>query len=210
MALPNETIAFYLSGLVHQFGNLLLTIQGNALGIGRGASERQKEAILNASGRGAATLELLRMLLGHDTYGVQAAEPLLAQMLELSRIPLRERGWTTRLNTQDGAPIAVASATFVRASASGLRWLAEMVPEGAAGVIDVRLASVSRECSLRLSFEAAPGALPFPLPLAELVAALARELPASVMVRPEPGANGVELRFEASGGRLLAVGAREA
>ncbi|MCB9878521.1 MAG: hypothetical protein H6835_13065 [Planctomycetes bacterium] len=221
MALPADTIAFYLSGLAHQFGNLLLTIQGNALGLGRIALERPKEAILTAATRGAETLELLRILLGHHAGGEAtagpggrgsgAAEPLLRQLLELARIPLRERGWTTRLTASSGSPIAVSPAAFVRAAASGLRWLAEMVPEGSAGVIDVRLTQAgARECSLRLSFETAPGALPFPLPTAELVAALVAEAPRGVAVRPEPGANGIELRLASAGGGLTVLGVTEA
>ena len=60
----SDNAAFFLPGLVHQFGNLLLTIQGQALTLDPAGFDRGRSAILAAVQRGADGLQVLRVLLG--------------------------------------------------------------------------------------------------------------------------------------------------
>lgn len=160
-----DTSAFFLPGLVHHFGNLLLTIQGNALQIGAlqiGAlqmapqqavckqaeaeangsaasapdAERLQRTILSSVTRGAHGLMVMRALMGERTGAGAPAGELLAQLAELARVPVRTRGLTLELRSEPGGARAwVASDPFVAAVGEAVRRFVDAIPAGSAGCV---------------------------------------------------------------------------
>lgn len=167
-----ETISFFTSGLVHQFGNLLLTIQGNALTVGGDAAggERARDAILSASDRGAQVLRLLRHLLGDPAMVAVDAHAVGEQLVELARVPVREAGqlvvWQAARPAH--APCPVDMGEFVPLVAETLRCLVHEIPTGVQGTVSVAVAPAAHEVHVLLRFEPAAGSLPFPLALDRL------------------------------------------
>jgi hypothetical protein len=173
-------LAFLAPGLVHQFGNLLLTIQGHALpgGASPGAGAT---AVLHACARGSASLRLFRHLLGGESGADPAdAADTVERLAELLRIPVRERGHSVEVTTAGGARFAVDLAAMVPLVVAGTRALLGVVPANVAGtlVLGVRRDDLGEGIVLR--FRPAPGGLPFPLPTDEAgraVRAAASRLP---------------------------------
>lgn len=167
-----DTISFFTSGLVHQFGNLLLTIQGNALTFGGDAAscERARDAILSASDRGALVLRLLRHLLGDPSTVAVDAHAVGEQLVELARVPVREAGhmvvWQAPRTAPSVSPVDMAE--FVPLVAEALRCLVHEIPSGVQGTVSVAVAPTAREVHVLLRFEPAAGSLPFPLALDRL------------------------------------------
>ena len=85
-------LAFLTPGLVHQFGNLLFTIQGHAMHGAPTELERARAAIGGACERGGTSLRLVRHLLGGGPPERGAAAAAIVQLGELLRIPVRESG----------------------------------------------------------------------------------------------------------------------
>lgn len=177
-----DTISFFTSGLVHQFGNLLLTIQGNALAFGgdTASAERAREAILSASDRGALVLRLLRHLLGDPGTVAVDAHALGEQLVELARVPVREARqlvvWQPQKNANQACPVDMGE--FVPLVGEALRSLVHEVPTGVQGTVTVAVAPALRDVHVLLRFEPLAGSLPFPLALDRLagnVAATARQ-----------------------------------
>ncbi|MBL8735675.1 MAG: hypothetical protein JNL12_04550 [Planctomycetes bacterium] len=177
-----DTISFFTTGLVHQFGNLLLTIQGNALAFGGDAAsaERAREAILSASDRGALVLRLLRHLLGDPAAVTVDAHMLGEQLVELARVPVREARqvlvWVPQKNATQSCPVDMGE--FVPLVGEALRSLVHEVPTGVQGTVTVAVAPALRDVHVLLRFEPVAGSLPFPLALDRLagnVAATARQ-----------------------------------
>lgn len=168
-----DTLAFFAAGLVHQFGNLLLTIQGHALNLAPAAdsASRSREAILGASERGAATLRFLRQLLGEPAAVPEDAFALAEHLVELARVPVREARQLLEWHPRDGAKRCLVEVSdFVPIVALTLRTLVEAIPHGVQGSIDLRVVPTARTAQVRLQFLPAPGSLPFPIGLDELAA----------------------------------------
>ncbi|MCU0865050.1 MAG: hypothetical protein MUC36_14770 [Planctomycetes bacterium] len=180
---PAEAIAFLAPGLVHQFGNLLLTIQGHALGLGERAAGdrgaigaapgpatlgRSREAILHASERGGRSLQLLRRLLGETEACPTDARELLAELVELARVPVRDHRQSIELvGAESGG--AEADALWVEAGGCAqlfgvaLLALMQVVPDGVRGLVRVSLRRDGTELCLGFTFAALADSLPFPV-----------------------------------------------
>ena len=71
-----ECAGFFLPGLAHQLGNLLLTVQGNALHLQPEDAERARESLLDAVNRGGVSLSVLRAWTGETYSAPQSARAL--------------------------------------------------------------------------------------------------------------------------------------
>ncbi len=172
-------IAFLAPGLVHQFGNLLLTIQGHALQLDRPPAAglgRAQQAILQASDRGGVSLRILRILLGEPGELQAPAAQLLEMFGELARVPVREAGHRLDLLGDSAAGYQItANEFFPNVTAAVLEVLAA-VPHGVRGRLHIELAGARGCVDADIRFVTEAGNLPFPLQLGGRVAALAASL----------------------------------
>lgn len=159
---PSPEIAFLCPGLVHQFGNLLLTIQGQALTLTPESLARGKEAILTACERGGSSLRVVRHLLGDSVPDRAPLGQTLGWLAELLRIPVREAGHSLvcpdevlRLGQ------AVELGRFAPMAVALVRTLVHSVPAGVRGRLDLHAANPSP--LLAATFVPEAGGLPFPL-----------------------------------------------
>jgi hypothetical protein len=189
--LQPDTFCFVAPGLLHRFGNLLLSIQGHAHLVRGGDIERERAAILDAAVHGAETLALARMMLGEREPAPMPVGRVLDHLVEILRIPVRSRGRALRLLDVpadppwivDAGDVAVAASEAVRAVALG-------IPSAQPGSITIRaIADPPDAVLVAVQFEGEPGSLPFPLP-------------GSGSKREPQGRPGgrIELRFEARRG----------
>ena len=175
-----ECAAFYLPGLAHQLGNLLLTVQGNALHMQHDDLERAREALLEAVSRGGASLAVLRAWTGEDSSAPGDAVDLLRRLLELGRGSAREKGITLALEEPADATAWVPTDAFVRLCSEALWRIVTRVPAGTEGVVTITVQlDDSQRTSIRMRFAPADGSLPFPVEFGPIASALAadRELP---------------------------------
>jgi hypothetical protein len=178
-----ELLAFLAPGLLHQLGNLLFSIQGNAQVLdAAGDVPRCRTAILQATERGAATLSLLRSILGDPEGLPGSADTLLAQIAELSRVAVRESRHALELRPGPPQP-KVEAAPFVTLVLEGLRTLVALLPGGSRGTLVLRPVAAGADAGVWLGFEPVPGELPFPLPVDELRLRLE---PIRAQLRPVP------------------------
>jgi len=158
---------------VHQFGNLLLTVQGHVLHLQPDDIPRMQEVVLGAVQRGSASLQVVRVLLGERTGAPGHAFDLLAQLAELGRVPTRERGLGLELHTGDRSEFWVAAEPFVLLCSEAIHRWVRSVPVGSAGTARLRAGvSVEGRFEVRLGFELDQGSLPFPLAIEEVQGAL--------------------------------------
>lgn len=200
----SDLSAFFLPGLVHQFGNILLTVQGNVAHARPDNLDEMQAAVTGAVHRGSASLDILRALLGDESDQAASAQTLLDELAELARIPLRERGLTLKVAQAEEGPVWVYGATFVAVCAHALQSWVTTLPATSEGLVHVRTKTAADgRHAVSFSFEPAPGNLPFPL-MAEQVAAKlgqrVRDAGESVYVEVKQG--GIELRFATIGPRL--------
>jgi hypothetical protein len=167
-----DDFAFLVPGVLHQFGNLFLTIDGNALVLETEHAARAKAAIHGACERGGGALRLLRTLLGEGAGERADARVALRHLVELARVPVREAGHGFEpepVDERTAATLAAAAlptvelATFVPVAVRALRELLAAVPTGVTGVVTAGIAA-DRGGMLVLRFRAPAGTLPFPLP----------------------------------------------
>jgi hypothetical protein len=158
-------LGFLAPGLLHQFGNLFLTIHGNALVLEGEHVERAKAAIHGACERGSGSLRLLRALQGENGVERVDARVALRQLAELLRVPVREAGHGFE---SDGDALLtrpvplVELGTFVPVVVRAVRELLAAVPAGVSGVLSAALVA-HRDVALLLRFQPPAGVLPFPL-----------------------------------------------
>ena len=197
----NDLSAFFLPGLVHQFGNLLLTVQGNVLHVQPDGIDAMRESVLGAVKRGSASLDIVRALLGDESKDVGLAASLLDELSELARVPLRERGLTLAVEQSDADHAWVYSSTFVTVCAHALRSWVMALPAASDGAVLMRTNRASDgRFAVQLSFQPTPGSLPFPLiptKVAAVLAELTREAGASVEVKATD--DDLEVRFAVVG-----------
>ena len=197
-----DTASFFLPGLVHQFGNLLLTVQGHVLHLDEPGIQRMQEAVMGVVQRGSASLQVARALLGEQTGAAGSAADLISQIVELGRVPARERGVTLQLSTpEDTAPVWVASEPFILVCAETLcRWLRSM-PSGSTGEATIGFRpAVPGGAIVKLAFEPAAGSLPFPMAFEAMVGEISEQLQAAdaqAHVLPAPE-RAIELHFAAA------------
>ncbi len=172
-----DTLAFFAPGLLHQLGNVLFTIQGNAQVAPGGGAEagREQKAILGAVERGADTLRILRCLLGDASTPPTGAGVLLGQLAELLRVPVREARHALDLRHSATKPsVLVDASDFCIAVLEGVRVLVAILPTGVHGTIVLDLCDLGeRHATVRVGFQPPAGALPFPLAKEELLMQLA-------------------------------------
>lgn len=195
---PNpETLSFLTPGLVHQFGNLLLSIQGNAQMLGSETDSRGVAAICTAVERGSASVEFLRYLTGEPAMGVLPIGTVLERLAELLRIPVREHDQAFDLRHGAGASPLVDAGHTVVLTAEAVRRLVQLVPPGVKGKVVVAWEDTSPGATtVTIAFETPAGTLPFPLRdeggLAELSLLAARR---GSGVACSPVRMGLALRF---------------
>lgn len=170
-AVRPETLAFLAPGLLHQFGNVLFTIQGNAQSVGLGADNaRERTAILGATERGGNALRVLRCLLGDGSQSPAPAGLLLGQLVELLRVPVREAQFTLEMrHSARQTPVLVDPLDFAKILVEAVRCLVGVLPTGLRGTVVLDLCDLAeRHATVRVMFQPQAGGLPFPLPSAEL------------------------------------------
>lgn len=197
MHCPNpEALSFLAPGLLHQFGNLLLSIHGSARLLE--GDERVRRAICDAADRGGATLELLRLFV---TGAAPVAAPVgvvLERLAELARMAVRDAGLRLELRPEGSA------ATSPVVDAGGIAWMTTeairrlllALPAGAAGTLVVGwVTPCPGQAEATVHFEPGAGTLPFPVRGAALpdqladaavrlrISACCRDLPMGVAVR---------------------------
>jgi len=200
---PNDTASFFLPGIVHQFGNLLLTVQGQALHVEPDGVARMQKAILNAVQRGSSSLQVVRAMLGEQTGATGSAHDLITQLAELGRVPARECGLSLELRGKEPATIAwVASESFVMTIAEALRRWIGAVRTGSNGAVTVEMqVADGGQVVVLLGYEPGEGSLPFPMPCDSVAAALSAHAhaaggTATAMDASKSGATyGIEIRF---------------
>ena len=168
-------LAFVAPGLVHQFGNLFLTVQGHAVYLEPPLLPRAQSAILGACTRGASTLSIFRHLVGGAGPERIPARDAVAQVGELLRVPVREAGHQLECREPVELPrVVVDLASFVSVMVSSVRSLLAAVPTGVSGVVSVRLSpvGVGGGAGLNIAFRATAGSLPFPLAMNDAASAL--------------------------------------
>lgn len=167
----SELLAFLAPGLVHQFGNVLLSIQGQAHLLDVDNVDRGRAAIRAAAERGAGGLDVLRHLTGEPASAPQPLATTLERFAELVRVPLREAGSSLELRAP-GLPafVMVDPANVVLLLAETTRRLLGFLPSRSGGHIELDAALVDGAVLTTLRFVRANGTLPFPLPTEELLA----------------------------------------
>lgn len=193
-----EAVGPLLPGIVHQLGNLLFTIQGNAH---LHAGTPEGDAILRAAGRGAGVVSLLRGMLGDALPQPVSADDLLHLVVELARVSLRERGCQLAVVEAEGEPSPTVD--LQRASQLVLVCLQHFVhglPTGTVGTITVgRVPVCSGAFRVRFGFVPAEGQLPFPVLHSDLVGGLAAAgRRHGIRLVPALRGNGFEVELPAS------------
>jgi hypothetical protein len=171
-----ETLAFVLPGLVHEFGNVLQTLQGHVLAVATNLGDAQR-VVLQATARGGSSLEILRCLLGDPSSPAADPAMLLGQIGELVRVPMRQAQQLLELpglsTGNSSGHTFVDSAAFAILLVETLHQLVAAVPRGVRGTIRLELEGAPAGATVvQVRFTATAGDLPFPLPLAELQHAL--------------------------------------
>lgn len=194
-----ETLAFFAPGLLHQFGNLWLSIDGHASLLGGPADEleRTRTALLGVTREGRACLDVMRFLAGEPSTARRPLVRVLDELVAVARVPLRERQYAIVMH-EAGAhgDAAVDPACVVVMTAEAIRRLVDALPPGATGTIVVGSGGDADGAPrVLVYFEATPGTLPFPL--AENALPAIGELAASQRspVACEPCRGGFSLRF---------------
>jgi hypothetical protein len=175
--LPPQTLAFLAPGLLHQFGNQLFAIQGNAQLLPDSTGDLRAK-ILAAAARGGETLRVFRAVLGDAAPLRMSLARAIEPLFEVARVPLREHGH--RLDCRGGGDEAhtVDAVAVVAAAATALCALVEEVPSGAIGTFGFELGSTSTAATVAVRFAPVAGCLPFPLAVDSVVQRLRRVLPA--------------------------------
>jgi len=199
-----DTLSFYLPGLVHQFGNLLLTVQGQVVHVETENIERMQDSVLSAVRRGGASLQVMRVLLGEQIGTTGSAFDLLSNITDLGRVPARECGVTIESRGKQQEPaMCVRAEPFVVAVAETLRRWIKAMRAAQAEVATITLESDGAgHVRVQFGHEALAGSLPFPMPaaaVAKAVSSLVQGNGASVttLAAGAGGAGGVELVFPA-------------
>lgn len=206
-----QTASFFLPGLVHQFGNLLLTMQGHVLHVEPEGIKRMQDAVRGAVSRGGASLQVVRVLLGEQTNTMGSAHELVMQVVELGRVPGRECGVSLEFRGDEpAATIWVHAGPFVFAIAETLRHWISAVRTGSSGIRANGTVTVTLRndndgmVRVRLGYEPAAGSLPFPMPaqaVAKAVSDHSHAAGGSAKAVPATGSGtsaAIELSFAAS------------
>ncbi len=193
-----ETLSFLVPGLLHQFGNAFLSIQGAAFLIAEGSAQRSREAVSSAVQRGAAGLDLMRFLAGESAPAAANGVAVLERLVEVIRVPLREahHRLTVRVAASAGSAMVDPSHLVVLTADAVVRLVRGLQP-GVHGTVVIEAETPNgTDLGVHVHFESAPGTLPFPIAVSDLPAQL-RSLAArrGAAVQCLPAVAGVALRF---------------
>lgn len=145
-------------GLIHQFGNVLFIIQGMA----RAPDGAGRDAILTATDRGSRSLQVARCLIGDPLPNIAEVGSLLADLVDVARVPVRERRQQIELV---GPTVAsrVDAAELVPLVVEGLLELLNTLPQGVSGRVRMSMHADANAVAVCCDFQAGAGNLPFPL-----------------------------------------------
>ena len=165
----DDSASFLLPGLVHQFGNILLTVQGNLMHLDGADLERVQADVLSAAKRGGGSLQVMRCLLNAGSSEPTIAQDLLRQVVDLGSVAARERGLALVFDAAGADPFWAPAMPFVQLCCAAIQaWVTE-IPAGAEGQIGITATGgVDTPYELKFRFDAAPGSLSFPLELAQI------------------------------------------
>lgn len=157
-------LEFLAPGLLHQLRNALFAIQGQAQLLESGAT-RQRGEILDGVKRAQAALHVLRYLT--EEAGPMQPGILLPRLLDVLRLPMRERGLSLSLqHTSKETPVRVDARLLADTVVSALRAIAARIPTGFRGGVHIDLCAQS-PTSVEVTIELVPdrAQLPFQVDL---------------------------------------------
>ena len=206
MSPPLNTLSFYLPGLVHQFGNLLLTVQGHVMNSDGTDIGNVQQVVAGAVDRGGASLQVMRVLMGEQIGAVGCAAELVDAVLHLGRVAARELGIIIESRSEDSAAATfVSTEPFVAGVSEALwRWV-HGVRSGGEGVATVSVrAEDDGGVLVLLGYEPPPGGLPFPIPCAAIAKAVSEVVDAGRVTvtatdKSDATPSGVSLQFHPAG-----------
>jgi signal transduction histidine kinase len=164
-----DLLQFLAPGFLHQLRNALFAIQGQAqlLGSSTAASApaKQRTQILAATKRAQAAIQVLRYL-SEDGGAVQAGI-LLPRLVDVLRVPMRERGLVVSCqHSSREAPVRVNGTLLSETVVGALKAIAERLPTGFGGSIRVDLCAQGQDkVEIVLELVAVSGQLPFQVDL---------------------------------------------
>lgn len=180
---PAQTLWYLAPGLAHQLGNALFTLQGRARLLASAEPLQVGEdcrAIQDGVERAQAGLNMLRWLLDETRSSPVPIASLLHSLVEVARVPLRDRGLVLELDeAADTPPALVDPGPVCQLVSAACRVLAANLPGMPQGRMAIGFRVAGGE--IRLSFHLRPstGALPFPRDPAHAAEALHAELAAA-------------------------------
>lgn len=175
-------LAFVMPGFMHGLGNSVFAVTSHARLLGGTESQiaRVRGHIQRAADTAQAALEVMNFLLGDvvDRPAPKQAGLLLRALVELLKIPCRERGLGLRLaHTSVESPALVDAVTLTQLVVETACALASVVPSGYRGTLDIDLAAQRRDgVTLTLAVQQEADLLPLPLDLQRVVAEVQRRV----------------------------------
>lgn len=161
---------FLAPGIIHALGNSIFAVRGCAHVLGASKQiGRQRETILAGCDRAERAVDVLRHFgpADGDPLRAEQAGILLLRMLEVCRVPLRERGVRLEIcHSSKESPRRVDGRTLARSVAEVLRCVALEVPACFSGEVRLDLCEQDRaHITIDLELRTDPGCLPFPIGL---------------------------------------------
>lgn len=174
----DDSASFLLPGLVHQFGNILLTVQGNLMHLDGADLERVQADVLSAAKRGGGSLQVMRCLLNAGSLEPTLAQDLLRQVVDLGSVAARERGLALAIDTEGADPFWAPAMPFVQLCCATMQAWVTGVPAGAEGRIEITATGgADSPYQLQVRFGAASSSLSFPLELDQICERIQHVLP---------------------------------
>jgi hypothetical protein len=203
----SDALWFAAPGLAHQLGNALFTLLGRARllpAAGEPLRPDDRQAVLEGAERARSCLCVLRWLLDDDALdaaGSQPAAAVLAQVAEVLRVPLRDRGLTLEL-LPDVADCkdSVAAGPVARLLVAVCARLSALAVPGPGGTLRIGLQQPGAgSADFVFTMLPTPGGLPFPVDPGLVVEPLLAEVQqAGATPRPAPTPSSLALRVPAT------------
>jgi hypothetical protein len=186
-------LRFLAPGLLHGLSNSVFAVVGHAhlLGGEQGDPTRERNAILRACQGANGALDVLRYLVENGSGEErQFCQPgvFLPRLCEVLRVPCRERGARIQFqHSSTDSPVLVEAGVLARAVLVVVAEVAEALATGFAGTLRVDLASQdARRALLKVTLDADPAILPFPIDLVAVRSAVAAALQSTGVRIPPP------------------------
>lgn len=174
----DDSASFLLPGLVHQFGNILLTVQGNLMHLDGADLARVQADVLSAAKRGGGSLQVMRCLLNAGSLEPTLAQDLLRQVVDLGSVAARERGLALTLDAAGADPFWAPAMPFVQLSCATLQAWVTGIPAGAQGQIGITATGgADTPYQLKVRFDAASDSLSFPLEVGQICERIQQAVP---------------------------------